>query len=187
MSTHKKELNDAISCLQKGGVIAYPTEAVYGLGCDPFNIDAVARILQIKRRGIKKGFILLASEWEQLEPFVESIDPPALARVFSTWPGPVTWVFPATPDTPLWIRGGHTSIAARITDHPIAKSLCDLFDGPIISTSANRTGYPPVRNEKTLRLTLGNEVDVIVPGEVGTLHQPTEIRDAITGEVLRPG
>ena len=94
-----QDLLDAVKCLRQGGVIAYPTEAVYGLGCDPDSIDAVARILQIKNRSIKKGFIIIASDWNQLESFVEPIDPQALARVFATWPGAVTWAFPQCPAT----------------------------------------------------------------------------------------
>ena len=182
-----ENLNKAVTCLHKGGVIAYPTEAVYGLGCDPFNVDAVAHLLQIKNRSIKKGFILLASEWEQLEPLVQPIDPHALARVFSTWPGPVTWIFPAAPTVPAWIRGEHTGIAVRVTDHPIAKALCHQFDGPLISTSANREGYPPFRDARTVAIAFDQDVDYILPGNVGQFLRPTQIRDAVTGEVLRAG
>ena len=182
-----ENLNKAVACLREGGVIAYPTEAVYGLGCDPFNVDAVARLLQIKNRSIKKGFILLASEWKQLQPLVHAIDPHALARVFSTWPGPVTWVFPAASDVPAWIRGEHTSIAVRVTDHPIAKAICQQFDGPIISTSANREGHPPFRDARMIEMAFAKALDCVVSGSVGDSLRPTQIRDAITGEVLRAG
>jgi len=183
--TNYDPLNEAITHLRVGGVIAYPTESVYGFGCDPFNPDAVTRILLLKRRSIKKGFIVIASDWEQLEPFVEPIDPQALAHVFASWPGAITWAFPATPDVPIWVRGQHTSVAVRITNHPIAKSICERFGKPIISTSANIEGHPPVCNAKMLDMTFGEKVDFIVDGKVGDSHRPTEIRDAITGEVLR--
>ena len=178
-------LDPAITALRQGGVIAYPTEAVYGLGCDPYNVDAITRILLLKQRSIKKGFIVIASEWDQLASWVEPIAPPALARVFASWPGPVTWVFPATPEVPLWVRGQHTTVAVRVTDHPIAKALCHQFGKPIISTSANIEGHPPIRDAALVKMAFGNKVDVIVSGQVGNSHQPTQIRDAITGKIVR--
>lgn len=185
--TDTKDLDEAVICLHKGGVVAYPTEAVYGLGCDPFNVDGITRLLQIKHRSISKGFILIASAWEQLEHFVEPIDPQALAHVFSTWPGPFTWAFPASKEVPSWIRGDHTTIAVRVTNHPIASALCERFDGAIVSTSANVEGHPPMRDEKMLEMALGDEIDKILPGKVGGAMRPTEIRNAITGEVIRAG
>jgi L-threonylcarbamoyladenylate synthase len=179
-------LTAAINCLHAGGVIAYPTEAVYGLGCDPFNADAVTRLLQIKHRSIKKGFILIASDWKQIQFLVEPIDPQKLVRVFASWPGPITWVFPATTEVPYWVRGEHTSIAVRVTAHPLAKALCEQYGKPLISTSANLDGYPPVRDARTLQMTFGDKLDLILPGQLGNSRRPTEIRDAITGEIIRP-
>lgn len=181
-----QDISTAVTILKRGGVIAYPTEAVFGLGCDPFNIDAITRILQIKRRALNKGFILIASSWKQVENLTQPISPMALSQVLATWPGPVTWVFPVASDVPEWITGDHGNIALRITDHPVAKALCEEFGGPIISTSANATGFPPVRDLRTLQMTeLIDEIDAVVAGEVGRLTNPTSIRDAITGEVLR--
>lgn len=181
----ENEWQKAVDCLKKGGVIAYPTEAVFGLGCDPDNIDAVSRILQIKHRAIDKGFILIASEWEQLESLVNYVRPDALTQVFETWPGPVTWLFPASEKVPHWICGNHDSVAVRVTAHPIAKALCEAFGGPIISTSCNKSGDPPARDVRTIELTLSNTVDCIVDGKVGGQLKPTEIRDVLTGEVIR--
>lgn len=179
------QLHDAVRCLKTGKVIAYPTEAVFGLGCDPNNVDAVSRILQIKHRAMDKGFILIASSWEQLEPLVTCIRPDSLARVFETWPGPVTWLFPASDEVPFWIRGNHASVAVRVTAHPIAKALCEGFGGPIISTSCNKSGDPPARDVRTIQLTLSDTVDYVLEGELGGRMRPTEIRDALTGEVIR--
>ncbi len=180
-----QSVNNAIASLRHGGIIAYPTEAVYGLGCDPFNRQAIERLLKIKNRSPKKGFILIASEWKHVQRLVEPIDPKALARVFATWPGPVTWVFPASPEVPAWVRGEHTTVAVRITAHPIAKALCQRYARPIVSTSANTEGQPPMRDERMIRMVFGNTIDAIVAGSVGPSHRPSEIRDAITGEVLR--
>lgn len=180
-------LTDAVRCLQTGGVIAYPTEAIYGLGCDPFNSEAVTRLLQIKHRSIKKGFILIASAWEQIESLVEPIDPKALARVFASWPGPVTWIFPATAEVPFWVRGEHTTVAVRVTAHPLANALCTAFGKPLISTSANLDNFPPIRDARTLQMTFGNKLDLILSGPLGNSYRPTEIRDARSGEIVRPG
>jgi L-threonylcarbamoyladenylate synthase len=170
--------------LRAGGVLAYPTEAVYGLGCDPLNQDAVGRLLEIKRRPVDKGLILIASQFGQLTPFVL---PPTVAiweQLDKTWPGPVTWLLPARPTTPQWLRGRHTTLAVRVTAHPIAAGLCEAFGGAIVSTSANPAGRPPARSALQARLRCPG-VDLIVPGRTGGLRRPTAIRNALTGETLR--
>src|SRR3990167_4516311 len=126
--------------LQQQGVIAYPTEAVYGLGCDPFSELAVKKILKLKKRDINKGLILIASNWKQIENLIQPIPDEKLSQVMQTWPGPVTWLFPASDEVPRWISGAHSTIALRITAHPIAKALCEKWNGPIVSTSANKEG-----------------------------------------------
>lgn len=175
----------AVKALHRGDVIAYPTEAVYGLGCDPFNDEAITKILQLKHRSIEKGFILVAASWEQIEPLVQPIEPATLYHVLETWPGPITWVFPAKPTVPEWIRGKHNSIAVRISDHPIVNALCNAFGKPIISTSANIKDQPPIRDIRTLKMTFGDQIDIIVDGPIGNLKNPTTIKDAVTGEVIR--
>ncbi len=179
------EIDQAVAQLKQGHVIAYPTEGVFGLGCDPDNIDAVSRILQVKHRAIDKGFILIGASWEQIEPLVNYVQPDLLAPVFETWPGPVTWVFPASPQVPHWITGNHHSVAVRVTAHPIAKALCEKFGGPIISTSCNRSGDPPARDIRTIMLTLRDTVDCVMDGQLGGRMKPTEIRDVLTGEIIR--
>lgn len=186
-SIDTKAIAKAVDCLKKGGVIAYPTEAVYGLGCDPSNVNAVSHLLQIKHRTMEKGFILVASSWAQVESYIEPIQPPLLARVLETWPGPYTWIFPAKTFVPKWIRGKHQTIAVRVSNHPIVQILCKTFGEPIISTSANVEGQPPARDYRTVKMSLGNKLDYIVKGDVGKLLRPTEIRNAITGEILRSG
>jgi len=179
------QLDIAVTHLKQGKVIAYPTEAVFGLGCDPYNVDAVSRILQIKHRALDKGFILIASSWEQIQPLVMYLTPDLLTRVFATWPGPVTWLFPASKNVPSWIRGQYDSVAVRVTAHPIAKALCEQFGGPIISTSCNKSGDPAARDVRTIQLTLGDTVDYVIEGALGGRLKPSEIRDALTGEVIR--
>lgn len=175
----------ALACLKRGQLVAYPTEAVYGFGCDPFSSDAVGRLLQLKRRAVEKGLILVAASWPQLEPFVQPIPPRALAQVLGTWPGPYTWVFPASAIVPRWISGEHPTVAVRVSAHPIVQALCQAYGGPIVSTSANRQGELPLRDSRTVQMIFGKHIDLIVPGKVSGQANPTTIRDAISGVVLR--
>lgn len=166
-----------------GGIVAYPTEAVYGLGCDPLNADAVYRLLAMKQRPVHKGLILIASRLEQLLPYVRFEDDWA-AQVKASWPGPHTWLLPAAPDLPYWINGGRDSVACRVTAHPLAAALCDRFGRAMISTSANRMGQPPARTPLQVRLRCP-DVDLVLHGPLGNLERPTPIRDARSGTQIR--
>jgi len=178
-------MKDAVRVLKQGGVIAYPTEAVFGLGCDPFNESAVNRILEIKHRMPEKGLILIASRWEQVSNLVELPDEHLLEKVLKTWPGPVTWVFPASKSAPPWVCVGKDTIAIRVTAHAVANELCENFGGPIVSSSANLAGKTPAKSAEDVLEMFEDKVDFIVEGEVGGLDAPTPIYDVITGDVLR--
>jgi len=180
-------LRSARRMLQAGGIIAYPTEAVYGLGCDPLNPEAVMRLLELKQRPWQKGMILIAANRVQLEPYLETVPAAIEQKLAKNWPGPVTWLLPARAEVPFWLRGEHSTLAVRVTAHPLAAALCDVFGGPIVSTSANLAGHEPARRALTVRRELGNEVDYILHGELGDSDKPTEIRDAVTGRVIRAG
>lgn len=175
----------AVNILKSGGVIAYPTEGVYGLGCDPFNPAAVHKLLQIKQRPVHKGLILIASDWETLKTLVSNVPIDRLNEVKATWPGPYTWIFPAADSVPPWIRGDYETVALRVTDHPIACALCKAFEGPIVSTSANIANTPPLHRVEDVREQFIDKVDFILPGRVGSLSGPTIIRDVISGQILR--
>lgn len=180
-------LKRAVQTVRDAGVIAYPTEAVYGLGCDPLEAAAVARILHIKRRDAAKGVILIAARIEQVLPFMAKLPGEVLAKLEASWPGPVTWVVPAASHVPAWLTGGRTTLAVRVTAHPVARALSEACDMALVSTSANRSGQAPARSGLMVRMQLGEAVDCIVPGAVGGLLRPTEIREAITGKILRAG
>jgi L-threonylcarbamoyladenylate synthase len=173
--------------VRRGGVIAYPTEAVYGLGCDPRDERAVRRILALKSRPPEKGLILIAADPEQLDPFVLPLDETLRARVLATWPGPFTWLLPARPDTPDWLRGAHDTLACRVTAHPVARRLCELAGTALVSTSANPAGLPPARSAAETARYFPEGLDAIVEGPVDRDASPSEIRDARSGRVLRPG
>lgn len=170
--------------LREGGVIAYPTEGVFGLGCDPFNPKAVERIFDLKGRSRQKGFILIAASREQLRRLVPQL--PSEVEEKLRKPQPITWIVPARPWVPKWLCGRHRTLAVRITAHPLAAELCRVFGGPLISTSANRSGRPPAKRLWEVYRNFGKVQDLlIVPGNVGNLQGPTPIFEARTGRRLR--
>lgn len=181
--THK--LRQAAQVLAGGGLVAYPTEAVYGLGCDPGNGAAVRRLLALKQRSEAKGLILIAADWSQLEPFVEALESERMARIRATWPGPFTWLLPARPHTPRWLTGAHRTLAVRVTAHPLAAALCQVAGHALVSTSANRAGRPPARNALQVRRRLGAAVDCLLVGACGGAARCSQIRDGLTGRILR--
>ncbi len=171
--------------LSVGGVIGYPTEAVYGLGCDPRCLDAVGRLLALKGRSARKGLILIAPEAGWLAEYMAPLNEVMMARMMASWPGPVTWVVPAAARVPAWLTGGRETIALRVTAHPIASALCRAFGGVLVSTSANRAGGAPARTALRTRLLFGPDLDAVVPGKLGGLDRPTPIFDARSGAILR--
>ncbi len=179
-------LSAAVAALRGGGVIAYPTEAVYGLGCDPENAAAVTRVFALKQRSPTQGVLLIAADFSQMEKYLDAATPAAaVARARATWPGPHTWVFPRSPQTPAWLAGAHAGIALRVTAHPLAAALCRAFGGALVSTSANRHGEPPARSAAQAQAAFGAELAYILDGATSGLKQPTSIRDALSGETIR--
>jgi L-threonylcarbamoyladenylate synthase len=173
--------------VRAGGVVAYPTEAVFGLGCDPLDEAAVMRLLRLKERDVAAGLILIGATVEQLAPFMAPLDPASTARILPTWPGPITWVVPASPQVPAWIRGAHDSVALRVTAHPEAAELCRQAGTALVSTSANLHGAAPVRSARDVEKAFGTTIDAVLDGPCGEQDRPTEIRDGLTGAVLRAG
>jgi L-threonylcarbamoyladenylate synthase len=175
----------ASDVLLGGGVIAYPTEGVFGLGCLPDDIDAVERILKIKQRSPTKGVILIAARPGQLDAW---IDPSVGGALPDPDPRqPVTWIVRPAARVPAIVTGDNPGLAVRITTNPTAAAICDAVDRPIVSTSANVSGRPVARNAFVLRRNFGRLVDYVVPGECGPASGPSEIRELETGKVLRPG
>ena len=181
------DLQAAVAALRRGGVIAYPTEAVWGLGCDPFDQAAVRRLLEIKQRPVEKGLILIAGSRAQFDGLLdwEALSPDQRDAVLASWPGPNTWVVPATATVPCWIRGDHAGVAVRVSAHPVVVALCAAFGGPLVSTSANPAGAEPPRGLDAMDAGLRAALDALVDGETGDLQRPTPIRDARGGDTLR--
>lgn len=181
---YRRPLIRYASLLHAGGVIAYPTEGVYGLGCLASNTEAVQRILEMKGRRAAKGLILIASHPSQLEGWVAIGEPEELAARST---GRVrTWIVPAGPLASPLVTGGRPTVAVRLTTHPVAAGLCDAVGEPLISTSANRSGRAPIGSATVLRSVFGPLVDAVVPGRLGGLRGPSEIVDFETGRIIRP-
>jgi len=180
-------VDTALPVLRAGGVIAYPTEAVWGLSCDPAHEAAVMKLLQLKQRPVEKGMILVAADPAQLEGWVrmEVLPLDRQSAVLASWPGANTWILPAGVRAPRWITGEHSGIAVRISAHPLVAALCRAWGGPLVSTSANLAGEPPARTRAELDPRLLALLDGLIDGQTGGLAQPTPIRDALSGQVLR--
>ena len=179
-------LKQAVAVLKAGGIIAYPTEAVYGLGCDPFNEQAVQKLLNLKKRPEEKGLILITHSWDAVSHLTEKIPSEVLLKVLKTWPGPYTWVFPAKLNlVPEWIRGKHNSVAIRITSHKITKNICENFGKPIVSTSANIDGQKETHTKAEVLSQFPSGIDYIIEGDTDNLKKPTPIYDVLTGKALR--
>jgi L-threonylcarbamoyladenylate synthase len=177
----------AVDALQQGGVIVYPTEAVFGLGCDPDNKQAVESLLAIKQRPVEKGLILIADNYGQLLKYIDDSKIPMDKRadIFSSWPGAITWVMPAAKDTPKWLTGQFDTIAVRVTNHPTVKKLCQEFGKPLVSTSANLSGQDTVTSITQARNEFGEQVAFYVDEALGGNTQPSTIKDVMTGKVFR--
>lgn len=170
----------------EGVVFAYPTEAVFGLGCDPQNKEAVYKILALKNRPVEKGMILIASNFEQIVPYIKFSELPAStqSKVLESWPGPVTWLLPKSDYTPDWVSGDSPMIAVRITAHPLVKAMCDKLASPMISTSANPATQEPAKSLGQVQEYFGESLP-IVDGELGKQATPSKIVHSLTLETIR--
>jgi L-threonylcarbamoyladenylate synthase len=178
------QLEQARKIFTDDGVIAYPTESVYGLGCHPFNSKALAKILQIKQRPAKKGLIILVSDINQASPFITKLSNQQLAFINQPRDRATTWLIPRQPQLSELLCGQHAKIAVRVTTHPIAKQLCDYFGSALVSTSCNRQGKSEMKTKNEVRNKMGTVVDLIIKGDCGQ-QAPSQIIDLETGRVLR--
>lgn len=172
--------------LRDGKLIAYPTEAVWGIGCDPFNHETVLRLLRLKHRPVEKGLLLVAAGMDQIDELLAPLTAEQLETLKESWPGHVTWLIPDPAELyPDWIRGEHATVAVRVSDHPVVQAICRAFDKPLVSTSANRAGAPEIRTLAELQRQFGATIDLIVTGSLGDRKQASEIRDLLSGKRIR--
>jgi len=181
------ELDAAAALLHGGGVLAYPTEAVFGLGCDPHDRAAFERVFALKQRPATQGVLLIAADFAQVERYIDfdKVPPKVLADVRASWPGPHTWIFPRSADVPDWVAGAHAGIALRVTAHEPAAALCRAFGGALVSTSANPHGQPPARSVQTVAAYFDEALDGLLDAPLGGQASPTVIRDALSGAIIR--
>lgn len=181
---------EAAECLRQGQVLAYPTEAVWGLGCDPMNEQAFSEILRLKQRPIEKGVILLAGQIAQVEPLLANLTAEMQQQVIASWTDrnpterATTWLLPADDQIPSWIKGHHSKVAVRVTSHPLCVALCNAFQGFIVSTSANPAGLSPARSLQQATQYFGSELHYL-NGDLGLSQEPSRILDAVSGEIIR--
>lgn len=178
-------LNCAVDTLRHGGVIACPTEAVWGLSCDPFCSEAVAHLLALKMRPARKGLILVAASARQLSFVLSGLDEKQRRQLDASWPGPNTWLVPHRGRVPANVSGEHDKVAVRVSAHPGVRALCEAFGGPLVSTSANRAGARPALHAFQVRRYFGDGVDYLLPGRLGDSSRPSTIRDLASGEIIR--
>ncbi|WP_251977362.1 L-threonylcarbamoyladenylate synthase [Salinicola avicenniae] len=180
-----QDFSAATVALRAGGIIAYPTEGVWGLGCDPDDERALAALIALKGRASEKGLILIAGDIAQLMPWLEGVDEAAMARLRASWPGPNTWLIPDNGRALPLLRGAHPTLAVRVSDHPLVQSLCAAWGGPLVSTSANRAGEPAAMSAAEVRATFGDRLEAVVEGPLGGRDRPSTIRDLMTNRILR--
>lgn len=179
----KFQLSKAAHIIHNEGVIAYPTESVFGLGCDPLSEHAVNRILQLKQRHVNKGLIIIADNINQLIPYINiSASEKIKIEKFKT---PMTWLVNKSKLTPPWISGKHNKVAIRVCQHPLVKHLCKLLNSPIVSTSANPAGIKPATNILQARNYFLDGIDLYLNDNTGTLARPTPITDLSNNALIR--
>ena len=171
--------------LKRGGIIAYPTEAVWGLGCDPQNQTAVIKLLEIKSRPMNKGMILAAGDKAHLSPWLEQLSPELGAKLTATYDSPTSWIVPDQGIAPAWVRGDHQSIALRLSTHAGVQAICHAFDACIVSTSANPAGLDPALSLEQVMTYFRDKIDAIFDVPLGQSKQPSQIKSLLNDQVIR--
>jgi len=187
----QKALRSIVSQYEHGQVFAYPTEAVFGLGCDPLNEKAVRSILALKERPEEKGLIVIASKVEQILPYVDLNQLPqgVHSKIMASWPGPVTWLLPKSAHTPNWVSGASNMVAIRVSSHPVVKAICNALDKPMVSTSANPAGKEPAKSinevQQYFKHAIANKMLTLIEGNLGEQSSPSKIYHSLTMETIR--
>jgi len=188
VKSESNQIKLAVKVLQQGGTIAYPTEAVFGLGCDPRNIAAIKNLLKIKNRNKEKGLILVAANFEQLKEHIQPLEKDIEKKLLNSWQdsaNAITWLAPVNEMTSDYLKGQFDTLAIRVSHHPVVKELCEQFGSAIVSTSANISTQEAARTAEQVKQIFENKIDFIVEGETDINAQPSEIRDVLTNKIIR--
>ncbi len=185
----KELLERAAHTVRSGGVIAYPTETVYGLGADPFNIPAIERIFGIKGRSPEKAISILIPHRDMLPNLCEEIPADIEKLIAKFWPGPLTVVFRAQNSLPKELLAGGDSVAVRLSSNPLVEALMKRLQSPITSTSANISGHPASRSALHVAVQFEDKIDLIIDGGISPSSKPSTVIAFLEGKVriLREG
>ena len=178
------QINNAAEVIRRGGVIAYPTESTFGLGCAPNDLNALNRILEIKQRPAEKGLIILVSDIQQARNFIQPLTQAQLDQIAVPNDRATTWLIPREQNLPVELCGTHPKIAVRVTQHPIAHAICEAIAMPLVSTSCNLSGEPAMTDAAAIAEQMGEQLDLVVGGEVGG-QDASQIIDIESGQILR--
>lgn len=172
--------------IKNGGLIAYPTESCYGIGCDPFNRIAIDRVIQIKGRKRSKGLIVIAGSQKQLKDLLskEALSDSINDKFDDYWPGPYSLILPVSNKVPNNLTGKHAKIAVRVTRHKLVQQLSQHLNLPLVSTSANRSGFKSIRTYRECKRQFGKKL-MVLPGITNFSKKPSTIIDWETKKVLR--
>lgn len=181
----EEQILTAARIIKRGGVVAYPTESCFGLGCDPRNTKAIMRLLRLKKRSPDKGLILISDCFERLAHFIKALPLDRQEMMHNSWPGPVTWLCPAKPGTSRLLTGKSKSLGIRVTAHPVAARLCRAAGMAMVSTSANVATRPSIRCSNRVLQTFANNLDFVVEGPIGQQQHPSRIIDVFSGQIFR--
>jgi len=173
----------AARVVRAGGIIGCPAETVYGLGADPYDVDAVRRVFDVKGREPRKGFVLVVLDERMLMHTVTEVSPAARRLMDAFWPGPLTLVFRASAELPRVLLGGGETVAVRRTSDPVTRALLGALKRPLISTSANRAGEPPCRSGEEVARVFGKRLDLILDDGIVRDRMPSSILDVSSEEV----
>lgn len=184
MTRYPSSYRSIAAHLKHGGLIAYPTESCYGLGCDPANRTAVLRLLKLKQRPQRKGLIVIASNYQQVARYLLPLDSGQQQTLQKAGAAAITYLMPVKKMTPRWLRGAHETLAIRFTAHPFARRLCHGVQSALVSTSANISGMRPARTYAQCQRLFGHDVWVL-PGLIGKRRQPSRILSWADGRVIR--
>ena len=172
------------AALSSGDVVAVPAEAVWGLSCDPWCLDAVEALCAMKRRALNKGLIVVSWTPHHFEPLLQALPAEARQECLDSWPAPITWIVPNHGYFPPWVTGDSDEVAIRVTTAPALVALSRAFNGPVVSTSANAAGALPARHGFQVTRYFGEKLKKL-PGTVDLMAKPSTIKRITTGDVLR--
>lgn len=181
-----RQLPLARDVIHAGGVVAYPTENCFGLGCHPKDYLAVKKILNLKQRPTAKGLILIGSDMGQLRKYIEILPDELMVKMASSWPSSTTWLVPAAPWVPSWLKGDSDNIAIRIPAHKLARQLCKHCGHALVSTSANPSGRRPARSSGQVYKLFFDDIDYVIDASCGSAKRPSTIIDLLTDQIIRP-